>query len=358
MAIGEINNVVKRVIGDKNYFYGQISSDKVKNVTFVPVLENSPKTPLVEEVEDGYQRPGTLTRMNKFKDFLEDNPGSLVPPVLLSGRGNWVYTPSSDNEYIGSISIEGSAAILDGQHRLGGFVQLFEKKDETRSIDFLLLENLTLEEEIKEFVVVNNTQVGVPKSLNEFIGQDIEGLERIIGTESQDTWLAWQLNTREDSPFQGKITRIKLGPEQLFQLHSVSKNIFRTFKDGAFDALDRDQKLDILIKYWNMIASSHPTEWADIGKLGVKGEGRKKFSYKLLELTGFITWSLIADSRILSICFNASSETMDWDRVQEMIEVLSDKVDWDKEGEFGGYTGEVGGKRIVKEMQNILAKNL
>jgi DNA sulfur modification protein DndB len=356
---GVIKNVLKRDTGSRTYYFGTISSDKVKHVTFVPVLEKSPKTPLIEDAEGGYQRPGTLARMNKFKNFLKDNPDSLVPPVLLSGRGNWVFAPGDKGSPLGTLSIKGGAAILDGQHRLGGYVLLYESDQDVRDIDFLLLEKLELDDEIREFVIVNNTQVGVPKSLNLFISQDVEGLQKLLGNiEDDDIWVAWHLNTRDDSPFLGKITRIKMGPEHLFQLHSVAKSIKSMFKDGAFTDTDREEKLEIAIRYWNLIANLHPSQWADMEKLGVPKQGRKGFQYKLLELTGFIAWSLIGSSRILSPCYNSKSKTMDWDRVQQMIEVLSDKVDWTKDGEYMNATGEVGGAKIHKDMQNILSQNL
>ena len=355
-TVGTINNVLRRDTGNRTYYFGSISSDKVKNVTFVPVLENSPKTPLVENTQDGYQRPGTLARMNKFRNFLKDNPNSLVPPVLLSGRGNWVFEPGASGSSLGALILKGSAAILDGQHRLGGFVLLYENDKDVRDIDFLLLENLELDDEVREFVVVNNTQVGVPKSLNYFLAQDVEGLGGLVGDIADEIWIAWQLNLREDSPFLGKITRIKMGPEHLFQLHSVAKNIEKMFKDGAFNDVDREEKLNIAIRYWNLICDLHPTQWADVEKLGVPKQGRKAFEYKLLELTGFIAWSLIGSSRILSPTYNSTSHTVDWDRVQQMIEVLASKVDWTKNGEYVHATGEVGGPIIHKDMQQILSQ--
>lgn len=357
MKVGELDNVLRRTIGSRVYYFGSITSDKVRDVTFVPVLEKSPKTPLVEEPDQGYQRPGAQARMHKFKTFLKDNPSSIVPPVLLSGRGNWKFVPSAANSVFGRLEIFGNAAILDGQHRLGGFVALYQSDGDVRNIDFLLLENLSRDEEIKEFVVVNNTQVGVPKSTTLFIGQGIDGIENIIGGLSEEAWITWQLNNREDSAFKGRITRTKMGPEHLFQLHSVAKCIARMFKDGAFTDTEREEKLEILIKYWNLIENLNPSPWADIEKLGVKGQGRKAFEYKLLELTGFIAWSLIANSRILTSSYNASSKTVDWDRVEQMIQVLADKIDWRKDGQFENATGEVGGPKIEQEMQAILSHN-
>jgi hypothetical protein len=148
-----------------------------------------------------------------------------------------------------------------------------------------------------------------------------------------------------------------MGPEHLFQLHSVAKNIDKMFKDGAFNDVDREEKLDIAIRYWNLIADLHQTQWADIEKLGVPKQGRKDFDYKLLELTGFIAWSLIGNSRIISPSYNSTSHTVDWDRVQKMIEILAERVDWTKGGEYQNATGEVGGPIIHKDMQKILSQN-
>lgn len=357
MTFGSLPNAVRRTIGDRVYYFGSITSDKVKGVTFVPVLEQSPKTPLVEVTEGGYQRPGSMPRMNKFKNFLKANPESLVPPVLLSGRGQWQFVPQADGSQIGTMEILGAAAILDGQHRLGGYVALFETEGDVRSIDFLLLDNLSLSEEVREFVIVNNTQVGVPKSLNFFLAAGVEGLDEIVGDYSDETWIAWQMTVREDSPFFGRITRTKMGPEHLFQLHSVAKSLQRMFDDGAFSDVDREEKAEIAIRYWNLIIDHQPNEAADMEKLGVPKQGRKAFQYKLLELTGFIAWSLIGNHRILPSSYNAASHTLDWDRVERIVEMLAERIDWRKEGEYRDATGEVGGPRICKDMEKVIALN-
>ena len=39
--LGTIQNVIKRRVGDRVYFIGSLSSDKAKEVTFVPVVEDS-----------------------------------------------------------------------------------------------------------------------------------------------------------------------------------------------------------------------------------------------------------------------------------------------------------------------------
>ncbi len=350
-----IKNVLKKKNANRTYFFGSVDSDKVKNITFVPVIENSPKTALVEDVTGGYQRPGSMPRMNKFKQFLKSHPDSLVPPVILSGRGKWKFIASKDNADIGDLKVEASAAILDGQHRLGGFVALYDSEKEVRNIDFLLIDNLSRNEEIAEFVIVNNTQVGVPKSLNMFIGQGIPELDGVgPNVDDDDVYVAWGLNVREDSPFVGRITRTKAGPEHLFALHSVAGQIGKMFSHGAFVDVERDDRLDIAIKYWQIIQEMHPREFDDTSKLGVRGQGRKSFEYKLLELTGFIAWSLIGQ-QILSKAYNPETKSMDWDEVEASVQTLSEKIEWSKGGEYRNATGAVGGPIIKRDMERVLA---
>ena len=83
LYLAKLLELSKRLKASNSTLFGTIPSDKVKNVTFVPVNESSRKTCLNEIVEDGYQRPGSLTRMRAFARFLKENPNSIVPPVLL-----------------------------------------------------------------------------------------------------------------------------------------------------------------------------------------------------------------------------------------------------------------------------------
>ncbi|RMD64163.1 DGQHR domain-containing protein, partial [Candidatus Parcubacteria bacterium] len=209
--IGRIKSVVRSRVGEREFYFGVVDSDKIRSITFVPVIERSPKTFLQEE-EDGYQRPASVSRMRAFMRFLEENPSSVVPPVLLSARHKWQFEPTQGSDF-GELRIEGPAAIIDGQHRLGGYVALFEKHGTTRPVPFILLIDLSVEEEKQEFVVVNNTQKGVPRALTAYL----EG----------DEWaqIAWQLNEDPDSPFVGRIARTQMARHHLFALHSVAKQM-------------------------------------------------------------------------------------------------------------------------------------
>lgn len=353
----EINDVVRRTRDNRVYFFGSLKSSLARELTFVPVLELSPKTRLIELMEGGgYQRPGSQPRMSKFKEFLKTHPYSLVPPVILSGRGRWLFVPSAADNKIGKLVVSAPAAIIDGQHRLGGYVALFETDGVEKDVDFLLIESLILQEEKAEFVIVNDTQQGVPKSLSLFnkLGNPfLEGIGQKIDAEYVS--VAWALNVREDSPFVGMIARIKVGPEHLFALHSVAQHLEKMFSNGAFADLSTDKKIDIAVKYWQLIRDSHQEQFEDLGKLGIKGKGRKCFDYKLLELTGFIAWSLVG-TQILSSSFDGMSQEVDWDRVERILQNLAACIDWRKSGQYQHATGVVGGPIIRRDMEVVLAR--
>jgi DNA sulfur modification protein DndB len=351
-----IDKVIKKEREGRVYFFGSIPSSHARGATFVPVVELSPKTKLVELLEDGYQRPGSMPRMNKFRDFLRTHPHSLVPPVILSGRGGWVFQAGPRDDEIGKLIVQKPAAIIDGQHRLGGYVSLYESDGIEKDIDFLLIDNLDLQAEKAEFVIVNDTQQGVPKSLSLFNKLDNPQLDGIGSKVDSDyIRIAWTLATRDDSPFVGMIARVKIGPEHLFALHSVAQYLEKMFSHGAFADTSTEEKASIAIKYWQIIQDTHPTEFEDISKLGVRGQGRKAFEYKLLELTGFIAWSQIG-TQILGGAFRALTQEMDWDAVEENVRHLANKIDWRKNGQYQHATGMVGGPIIRKDMETVLSR--
>lgn len=337
--LAEIGQVVRRTIGSRNYYLGTLASDKLKNLTFVPVVESSTKTYVNESTEEGYQRPGSISRMRQFMRFLEKHDRSVVPPVLLSGRGAWKFEVDDEGP-LGVLVVHGPAAIIDGQHRIGGYIALYEDQEVVRPVDFILLNDLERDAEMEEFVVVNSTQRGVPKPLTEYL------------SERDEAQIAWALNVTPDSPFFERITRVSMKRTNLFALHSVAKQMTRLFGFGALADLDVETKIEYAIRYFTIIADSLPIEWSDVEKLDDPNfRGRSDFEYKLLELTGLIAWSLVGKS-ILGRSYSEGAG-MNWDNVRRLVEAVK-VIDWRKKGQYQGLTGEVGGAEIAREMERLL----
>lgn len=339
-AIGSVGDVLRKQAGEIVYYFGTITSDKLKSVTFVPVIEASAKTFLEEDTADGYQRPGSPGRMRAFRKFLEQNPTHVVPPILLSGRDGWEFTPRAGSS-VGKLTINAPAAIIDGQHRAGGYVALHEANNEdVREVPFILLPSLSRDQELDAFLTVNTTQKGVPKALSEFLG------------DSDEAQVAWCLNIQNDSPFYGRISRTKQAKTQLFMLNSVAKEVKRLFSVGPLSDLNVEEKSEMAARFFTKVADILPDQWSDIEKLDdAESKGKLDFEYKLLELTGLIAWSHVG-SVILSRSYN-EAVGMNWDNVERLMQ-LACAIDWRKDGQFVGRTGTVGGKVMADEMMRLL----
>lgn len=326
------------------YYTGLMPSNIAKQITFVPVMKDlaGQKSPL-NEIGNGYQRPGSGSRMRQFSKYLSATSLAIVPPVLLSTRNKWTFIESEDADF-GDLEISGPAAIIDGQHRMGGFIHLFESEDVIREIDFVAFENMSANEEALVFNTINGNAKGVPKG----IGRIIEG--------SWSTKVVLMLKDEPGSPFYEKIfiSSKREIDGALFNLSSFDKEVIRTFGHGSFSAMVADENIELMYeimqKYWDLISEYFPVEWEDIY------EKPRDQQYKLLELTGIIAFSLAA-ADILGPNFDPDTLTMDWEQVRAILEGLASSgyLDLRKDGEFAAATGLVGGPRIHRKIQRSLA---
>jgi DNA sulfur modification protein DndB len=345
-----IENVQRftREDGDGNtlvYYTGLMSSDVAKDATYVPVMKNlsGSKSPLNEK-SNGYQRPGSGARMRTFSRYLRDHPVAIVPPVLLSTRDKWTFI-EGEYEDFGDLEIRGPAAIIDGQHRLGGFISLYDTDELILDIDFIAYEGLSADEEAQVFHTINGNAKGVPKGL----GAVIQG--------SWSTQVAMRLNEDSGSPFFGHFYIASRREVQgaSFNLSSIDKEVKRTFSHGSFSALveseDIDAMYEIMQSYWDLIAEYFPVEWEDLY------EKPRDQEYKLLELTGIIAWSAAATD-LLGPSYDPDTKEMDWERVRELIAQIatSGLLDLRKDGEFANAVGLVGGPMIHRKIQRILSQ--
>lgn len=327
------------------YYTGRIMASDAKDLTFVPVYDDllDPKS-FVAQIGGGYQRPGKPARMRQFAKYLDSNPLAIVPPVLLSTRQKWIFRADGNGE-IGSLIVRGPAAIIDGQHRLGGFIYRWENASEDRAIDFVAYEGLTSKREAEVFNTINGNAKIVPKG----IGKVIE--------DSWSTQVALKLRSDRQSPFFQKIyvAEKREFDGALFNLSSIDKEILMTFSHGAFSNLVENEDVEAMYKifssYWRVISQCFEEEWEDINR------SPNEQSWKLLELTGIIAWSKAAGD-ILGPNFDSKKKLMDWSAVHDSVYSIasSGELDLSKEGDFADKTGFVGGGKIHKQIQRILAR--
>lgn len=345
-VIAVIENVTKIVKTDADgneveYYFGSLPSRIAYDVCFVPILadELKRKKPgyllevLPGAAKDGYQRQGSKKRMEAFADYVNENPLRYTPAVVLSGRDMWDF---DDDEF--TLTVRSPAAVIDGQHRVGGYVADYQTNGISRMIDFVLM-NISISEEKRTFLDINATAKSVASGV----------VAAIQNTTAYQ--VAELLNTRPGSIFNGKFFISKRNSLSLFNINSVKEQIEETFSHGAFDAIrdNIDIMYEIMSAYWEEIALAFPDEWEDSE---VKSRERK---FKLLELTGLIAWSRIA-SEIIVPAFDPNSESVDWTAVHRKIGSLAKAgvIDWTKNGTFK-RNGFVGASDIHRHIQSALS---
>jgi len=340
MAHTLIPNVLARSAGARRYYFGSVRSSLLRGLTYVPLNESNPKPcPFLTEREGGYQRWGSVTRMKLFQNYLRAHPDEFVPPLLLSAP-SWSFDPLPGNGDVGTLIASDAASIVDGQHRAGGFVAAWEETKVDRLVDFICYVGLSAVEEQTLFVDINTTQRGVDKGLGAFL-QGGDGVE-----------IAEALNTSADSPFKGRIAKQKPSKNQLFKYHSFILGVQKTFAHGRLAGLSVDQRVEAMTNYWTIIADVFSEAWdQDLQVLDDPAGGRTKMDFKLLELTGFLTWSSLGP-QLLGEAF-IDSHGFNWQRVRSRVQAC-ENFDWRKHGQYEGRTGSAGAQHLKGELERLL----
>ena len=388
MAI-DIENVLRTEANGRVYYNGWVKASDAYDAVYVPVTKTTKipakaKKSYVEALEErggGYQRCATRSRQHSIAKYLISNPTSVLPPVLLSDRGKWKWV-SGSSDRIGRLIIEEKAAVVDGQHRLGG-VRLqatMEGGDPARLVPFVVVVGLSEVEEKTEFLTINNTQKGVSKAHTAFL-------------ESDKWWNAVALALNESGPFEGRIQAaggVRETWHTDLKLHSVANAIHDTFRPPAkksdvevWGFADDDERKDnlpeLVNRYWELISEVFADEWSDMDRLplpdhlggGGGSETTRNFEYKLLELTGFLAWMWFFQKIAIDI-WNSSSQSLNEEALLRYLTWIREKeepnpsygknenepefrkaVDWRKKGKFEGRTGGAGARAIVEEMVRV-----
>lgn len=344
MSVVELKNVLK--VTDPTglvYYLGTLTPLEIKNLTFVPVVTKTQlsgdESSWLNEEQGGYQRAGELKRMQAIKKFIVEEfthkqRACLIPPVLLSARGQWKFTPANKQiENFGSIQANDLAAIIDGQHRLGGLWQLAidtEVKDilKQRPIPFMAVENIEPKIEEREFIDINDNQKGVKKSLTRFLDRE----------KSFSGMAANALMTDEESVFYGRIDTQKKEDWIIIQFGATKECIELMFSTDfkrytGFDP-DTDEKvrasaIDLVLKYWQTVKESMPEFWSDMDKMPEINTkktddkpGTNRFRYRLLEETGIRALSKLA-SELFITTWMENIKSPSFDNIKKYLEAMA-----------------------------------
>lgn len=327
MHITEVLRVTDR---DYVYYLGTIDPSQILQLTYVPceVPVASLANVLNIRHEGGYQREGNVNRMKKIKEHYASSNIGLIPPVLLSPRGKWKFTPINSKSNFGMLEADDCAAIIDGQHRLGG-LSLISSDDsltleqKSRKIPFMAVEFESDNIEKKQFEIINDEQKGIPKSHLKFINREA----------STEAMIAFALKDESESVFYQRIGVASRSDWDLVTFGAVEEIVSYTFDDffitNAFKPKESDHSkvkaINIAIKYWQLVKECFPEMWSDMQKMPTPGipkspasPGRAKFKYRLLEETGLKAFGKLG-SRLLNHAYMQNSGDVAWETVRQYL---------------------------------------
>lgn len=235
---------VRQQIG--TFYIGKISAEKIVELSFADVRQ------LTEErdVESylGIQRPLNKIRAKDIQEYVKNIDATFPTGILLSvDSKNAIFDEASSVLKISFPKGASPAKILDGQHRVAGFMDLetgkaikdlcsFKQESETIPFELVvtIFVGLDMAEQANIFATVNIKQTKVSKSLV----YDLEAYSKTRSPQKTAHEITLALAKHPQSPFWGKIKRLgkKEGIyETLTQAALVEEIISLISKDAMKD---------------------------------------------------------------------------------------------------------------------------
>lgn len=266
--------------------------------------------------ETGYQRILSTSRVNAIVRYIDAN--NSIPNSILICLDSEARVFEKDGKSLITIpNREDAGWVIDGQHRLIGAHSAKE------DIDLIVVAfiGLGLDEQIKQFVIINREAKGVPTSLYYDLLRHLppnKSSTDIAKERAAD--IANDLKKREDSPFYQRIviTSPKKGELSLNNfVRKVSPLV--TDRTGKFHAYTLSEQIAIIDNYYRGLENIFPE------------------SFQNSHLTFFKTLGFGAMINALPTVFDLTLKEFKAFRVEDVVKTLKKVEDfdltlWDKMG--------------------------
>ncbi|HID64935.1 MAG TPA: DGQHR domain-containing protein, partial [Anaerolineae bacterium] len=236
-------------------FVGVMNSSDIIRIADVDVRDEQTNP-------DGYQRYRDEARCRRIAEFINEPTSALPGSILLNLRGSATFVSDSEEDTHGILLIpnrKGTAWIVDGQHRMGGF----EYTEREFMLPVVLFENLPRRQEMINFSIINDTQKGINTSLTlSLLGELRESIE---DWKIQAHDIAYRLNRDPDSPWFERINMTGAKgmhrPVNLASFANALKPLLR--QHGFFQTMDLNDQVLLLKRFWNATRDMFPDAWSE-----------------------------------------------------------------------------------------------
>jgi DGQHR domain-containing protein len=303
---------VTQPLGD--FFIGNIKARDLVKISYADVRRIEGEDREVERYL-GIQRPLDKSRVIKIRKYLESPDAAFPTGVVLAidqncaefdQEGELILKPYQADFPEDSITIDKIAKVLDGQHRIGAFINEGGHYDETLSrlfpdfeFNVVVFVGLDIDEQANIFATVNLAQTKVSRSLV----YDLEGLSKTRSPFRTCHQIAVALDSADSrSPLYHRIKRLGLKTkgreesepltqavfvESLIKLISpdpftdrtiymkgkkpniIGKSEIHKYPFRNMFICEKDNAIAlILYNYFSSIQNKWPSAWVDIQKEG------------------------------------------------------------------------------------------
>lgn len=291
--IPQLDNVIPAIqgkMGGHTYYSFSIEPDKLLKIGYVLHRNKANK-----KLMPTYQRIIKKGRLKLVQEFVENGgffPNSIIINVNAPKGLRFEKANTQVEDAISKIGIlhlpktYRSSFIIDGQHRLYGYVNSeFKTKN---SIPVVAFVNLDRNQQIKLFMQINENQKSVPKNLRNTLNADLlwNSDDYSDSIKALKLQIAQDLGEDLDSPLYDRviigenqkthqrcitIDTIKLGLDRSNFFGTFTKNGIKT--RGAFYAPSNDEMYDSIMPFlkgcFNYIKTGLKDEW----EKGEEGDG-------------------------------------------------------------------------------------
>lgn len=305
---------------------GHLLSEQARNVIFA---DHYPPA----SGRAGYQRPPDTKRAQSFARYIKEEPAGFMTPILLNARRDVRFVSVGGCSEIGHLYLEDGAAvaIVDGQHRSLGVLEYLE--DQCWPIPFMLFDMLPVEQEEQLFIVINREQKRVSMSHVHFVARQHDPMAELVA----------RLESDPDSPWYRRVNLVGAkGTKRPVSLQSLRSAMEALFQAGEVKAFSSEQKYDLALKFWWVVARVWPEGWnAPRNSLLTKSMG----TLAVAKLGGYL----------LPRCLGAGGDPawLDEERLSGYLGRAA-HVNWMSHGTFQGYSGRHGADLVKQHLDEMI----
>lgn len=280
----------------------------------------------ISNEEHGLQRRTNIKRIKEISNYAQEANGIVFPtPIILSlnvfNEEGRVLKQELEEQYFnksfGQIEYDSfekmEFTIIDGQHRLAGLVDSFNKTSVDLEMPVTLVLGAGLSEATEIFIQINGNQRKVDRSMiydlyENIHREDFENINKFVRVSKA-------LNERENSPFFGMIKRLGTGSGTISQAFLID-NIINIFSELELINRSVQDIYSYLFLYFSIVKEVFSEKWKNNGRHSsqlVKTNGIGALFLIMIQLNKQFGSILEPQNQINYIKFFEERNKFDWD---------------------------------------------